>query len=141
MPKEEKSSHCDKCNKSMTSKEALGHICAGLDKEYDPYAPAYTFREYHIPNYMMGGLRRYIERGIHPGDFLTAVICNDLREAVGRADDTNIANLPAYVAYLHNEVPAIAWGSIKRMQAWMEARRLDEERELIKPTFDGVPFD
>lgn len=96
-----------------------------VEDDYNPYEPAYTFREFYIPNYMWGAIERYVQAGIPPGDFLTAVICNDLREAVGRADDINLKNLPAYVAYFHNEVPGLAWGSKEKMQAWMAARRKD----------------
>ena len=42
----------------------------------------YRFNDYYIPDRMMDGIRRYIEQGIHPGHFLTAVIMNDLAEAV-----------------------------------------------------------
>ena len=42
-----------------------------------------------IPDYMRGGLRRYLAHGIEPGSFLSAVLRNDLIDACGRADDTN----------------------------------------------------
>jgi hypothetical protein len=92
----------------------------------------YTFREFYIPDRMMGGLIRYIENGIAPGDFLTAVICNDLKEAVGRADDENIRNLPAYLGYLYNEAPMGCWGSPGQMKRWMKEKR--EEAEEVDPT-------
>ena len=80
----------------------------------------YKFREWHIPERMMGGIERYINHGIATGDFLTAIICNDLKGAIGRADDENIQNIPAYVAYFYNEAPASCWGSPETMKAWME---------------------
>ena len=40
-------------------------------------------------DYMAAGMRRYIEYGIAPGSFMTAILCNDLMEAAQRADDTN----------------------------------------------------
>lgn len=86
----------------------------------------YQFRDFYIPSYMMGGIERYIRKGIPPGDFLTAVICNDLAESVARADDENIANLPAYVAYFYNEAPGYCWGSKERMKEWMEKFQKDE---------------
>jgi len=82
----------------------------------------YTFREFYIPERMMGGIHRYIDNGIEPGHFLTAVRENDLREAVGNADDENIRNLPAYVAYLYNEAPSGCYGSPEKVQAWMESK-------------------
>ena len=51
-----------------------------------------------IPEYMIGSLRRYIENGIEPGSFLSAVLCNDLRGACECADDTN----HAYPVDTHN---------------------------------------
>lgn len=83
----------------------------------------YTFRGYYIPERMMGGIERYLEHGIEPGSFLTAVIHNNLAEAVGCADEENMANLPAYVAFFHNEAPSTSWGSEERMQQWIKARR------------------
>lgn len=82
----------------------------------------YRFRDWYIPEPMMGAIERYIEQGIAPGSFLTAVICNDLREAVGRADDENLRNIPAYVAWFYNEAPGGSWGSRERMEQWMTAR-------------------
>lgn len=81
---------------------------------------SYQFRGMYVPDRMMDGIKRYIEQGIPPGDFLTAIICNDLREACGRADDENLVNIPAFVAYFYNEAPFPCWGSVERMDAWME---------------------
>ena len=85
---------------------------------------SYVFRDFYIPERMIGGIRRYIEQGISPGSFLTAVIENNLSEAVGRADDENQRNLPAFVAYFYNEAPSPCWGSPEKRKAWMEARQL-----------------
>jgi hypothetical protein len=81
-------------------------------------APTYTFRDFYIPDRMMGGIQRWIDNRIPPGDFLTAVICNDLRKACGRADDENLRNLPAYVGYFYNEAPSTCWGSPEKFAAW-----------------------
>lgn len=80
---------------------------------------SYRFQGFFIPDHMMGGLERYINHGVEPGDFLTAVIENDLAEAVGRADAENMHNLPAYVGYLYNEAPSQCWGSPEKMKAWI----------------------
>jgi hypothetical protein len=83
----------------------------------------YRFRKFYIPSRMMGGLRRYVDEGILPGDFLTAVLRNDLRAACQRADDENLENLPAFVCWLYNEAPGGSWGSPERVQAYSEAKR------------------
>jgi hypothetical protein len=71
---------------------------------------------------MMGGIQRYIEKHIRPGDFLSAVICNDLKEAVILADTENMENLPAYVAFFHDYTPYACWGSEKDFQSWLEKK-------------------
>jgi hypothetical protein len=78
-----------------------------------------------IPDLTMDGLTRYVVQGIPPGGFLTAVICNDLKEAVGRADPQNTLALHSIVAYFYNETPSACWGSPERMQDWMAARRFE----------------
>jgi hypothetical protein len=80
----------------------------------------FCFNGMVIPIYMRGGIRHYIDSGLPPGDFLTAVICNDLSNAVGRADDNNIHVLPAYVNYFYNYAPHNCWGSKKLFKEWVE---------------------
>lgn len=72
-----------------------------------------------IPEHMMAALADYIERGLKPGDFLCAVIRNDMVEARARADIGNLRALQAYAAYLYDEAPAECWGSAEKMEAWM----------------------
>lgn len=73
---------------------------------------------------MMPAIRRYIDKGIEPGGFLAAVICNDLRGAVGRADAENLSQLPAFVSYFYNDAPSSCWGSPEKFEAWL--RRFEE---------------
>ncbi len=79
----------------------------------------YTYRGYYIRPQMLAALLRYTEEHCKVGDFLTAVLENNLSEAVGRADDENLANLPAFVSYLYNEAPAPCWGSKEKVKAWL----------------------
>ena len=78
---------------------------------------SYRFRQFAIPVHMMASLTGYIERGVPVGDFLTAVLENNLSEACGR--DDNLENLPAYVAYLYNEAPSPCHGSPEKVRAWL----------------------
>lgn len=71
-----------------------------------------------IPDYMQGGLKRWIEHGIVPGRFLCAVLQNDLVEAVGRADDLNSQLLPQYIKYLWNYAPSGCFGSVEKFNDW-----------------------
>lgn len=72
-----------------------------------------------LPERLQGGAQRYIEHGVKPGSFLTAVICNDLREACGCADDDMRLVLFDIVSWFHNEAPALCWGSREKMAEWL----------------------
>ena len=82
----------------------------------------YEFREFYIPDRMMDGINRYIEHGTKPGSFLEAIITNDLGSAVANADDENIGNIPAYVAYFYNHTPQNCWGNAEKMHNWMDSK-------------------
>jgi hypothetical protein len=88
-----------------------------------------------IPVHCQNGLRSYVLNGNIPGGFLQAVICNNLKEAVSRADDVNVKVLPNYVMFLYNYVPDTCWGSSEAMKAWKERGGLvgkEETNELVK---------
>lgn len=84
-----------------------------------------------IPNYMHGGLKRYIEMGIEPGGFLMAVLENDLKTAVGQAYHINMTKLPDYARFLYNYAPSTCWGSEAKVAAWidMHEKRLHAQEE------------
>lgn len=63
-----------------------------------------------IPVHMQDSIMRYALKRIKPGDFLTAVICNDLRGAVNLADATNFPLIKTYVQWFHNCCPAFLVG-------------------------------
>lgn len=61
----------------------------------------------------------YANEGRRPGGFITAVLCNDLRESVARADGRALENLPHIVAYCHWEIPSVCWGSPEKVAEWI----------------------
>ena len=75
-----------------------------------------------IPEYMQNAMKRYVLDGIQPGDFLTAVITNNLREAVNRADATNLPLLRTYVRWFYNVAPGNCHGSPQHMRDWIASR-------------------
>jgi len=79
----------------------------------------YRFRSFYIPKRMMYDIERYTNNRVLPGQFLQAIISNNLREACARADDENLQNLPAYVAYFYNRAPNGCWGSREIMNRWV----------------------
>lgn len=72
-----------------------------------------------VPEHLHGALKRYIVEGIDPGGFLFAVLTNDLKEAVSRADHINLQRIPDIVKFLYNEAPGPCWGSREKVAAWM----------------------
>ena len=73
-----------------------------------------------IPEYMHGGLVRYILAGIPPGAFLLSVLAGERALAEVRADDTNKHLLDLYDEFLANEAPHECWGSAEKVRAWCE---------------------
>lgn len=91
---------------------------------------AYVSGQHYIPSRMMPAIKRYVEEHRIPGDFLQAVICNDLVEAFAKADDENARNLRAFVSYFYNEVPSPCWGSKKKMRDWLAEKPRGWEQEF-----------
>lgn len=75
---------------------------------------------YPISDYIYGALERYLNNGIMPGSFMTAVLENNLMEAFGRADSFNTENMKNIVGYVYNHIPGNAWGSKERVNEWLE---------------------
>lgn len=71
-----------------------------------------------IPEYMHGGVVRYVENGITPGSFLTAIFANDFMEACRRADDINSSCLFGYGRLLHS-APIGCHGSPEAVRDWI----------------------
>lgn len=73
-----------------------------------------------IPEHCQSGVREFIERGLPPGGFLTAVLGGDLGDASARADHINASRLGDYAAFLRMYAPAEAWGTRENFQHWCE---------------------
>lgn len=72
-----------------------------------------------IPEMLKASIDRYVEKRQPVGDFLRAVLSNDLREAVIRADETNLRELKQIVGYCYWEIPGNCWGSPKAYKEWI----------------------
>jgi hypothetical protein len=92
-------------------------------------------RTFVVQAHLVEALEAYVTHGVPPGDFLQAVLCNDLVEACGRADHINIQKLPAFAAWLYNEAPIPCWGSAEKVAAWVEAK--ERERAAAAPPPPG----
>ena len=76
-----------------------------------------------IPEGMHDGIVLYLLHGLPPGNFLSAVLSNDLAEAVNRADEQNAKALAAYVKFIYQHFPINAWGTAQHVSDWMNYRR------------------
>lgn len=70
---------------------------------------------------------RYANEGRQVGGFLTAVLSNDLTQAIGRADEDNIRDIKEIVAYCYYGIPGPCWGSPEAVAAWIEKHRAERE--------------
>ena len=90
-----------------------------------------TFRHYGkaVPAHLHNGLAAYVAEHQKPGHFLTAVLENDLRAAVGHADSDSLAGIGAVSAWLYNEPPSGCYGSQKNVREWLAVGRVDDVLE------------
>lgn len=72
-------------------------------------------------DYMVDGVRSYIEHGRPPGDFLRALFSNDLKGAFARADINNTARMRFWVEWLYNHAPVQCQGSEEAVDKWIRA--------------------
>ena len=82
-----------------------------------------------IPEHMVGAVRRYIEHGIEPGNFLASLLCNDLQGTFGAADSINGTRVRDYMVFLYNFAPTGCWGGPEKYLAWVERGGLGWEKE------------
>ena len=71
-----------------------------------------------IPDHLLAGLDRWIQYGRMPGEFLQAVILNDLHGAMSRGSARSRACLFDLVLVLYNDAPAQCWRTVERVEAW-----------------------
>jgi len=79
-----------------------------------------------IPTRTLEAIQHWQEGGMHPaelGGFVRALLSNDLREAVGKADDENFAALKETVSWVHFNLPSNAWGSKEKLLAYYDRTR------------------
>lgn len=87
-----------------------------------------------LPEHMQGAMERWIEHGLLPGGFLTAVLTNNLFDAFGQADSINRNAIPDYVTYLYNYAPSGCWGSVEKAHAWFDCQGLQNvQRAKFNP--------
>lgn len=71
-----------------------------------------------VPRQHELSLRLWVDEGVRPGAFLTAVLQNDLKGAVLYADHENTSGLKGLVFFIHEYCPALCHGSRERFAEW-----------------------
>ena len=69
--------------------------------------------------HMQAGVDRYLNHGVQPGSFLTALFSNDLKRAFGKADEANTAAMREWVGFMYNDMPSTSQGSLVAVRAWI----------------------
>jgi hypothetical protein len=64
--------------------------------------------------------RGYVERGLHPGSGVMAILSNDLCGTWRFADDNLFSQLREILHFLFWYLPSDSWGSKEIVQAWMD---------------------
>lgn len=82
-----------------------------------------------LPAYMQGGMMRYMQLGIPPGDFLSAVLANQFLEAFIHADEDNTRHMKLYAAFLYNEAPYGSYGSVENFRSWIARGGMNGSQE------------
>jgi hypothetical protein len=89
----------------------------------------------NVPQDIIDSLNRWRDHGIQPGGFLTAVLRNDLKGAVNRADENNMHIIPDIVFVLYNDYPSAMSGYEEVMRDWpILLRRKQDAEASIKGT-------
>ena len=85
--------------------------------------PEYT----KIPQNIKDSLLRYLQFGCPPGSFLTAVLANDLRGALGNADKESLNALKPIWLFTVNAMPGLAVGTYDDVSRWIGNETLRQE--------------
>jgi len=66
------------------------------------------------------GIVRFVIDGLRPGDFLQAVLRNDLQQAFARADLENLRDLKEIAGFVFMRVPLPCYGSKAKVDRWIK---------------------
>lgn len=85
------------------------------------------FTDLKLPMYMKEGVENWVFHGIPCGDFLHAVMTNDLKLTVFRADENNLAKTHEWVQFITWNLPSGCQGSIAKVNDWIKRHNEEED--------------
>lgn len=87
--------------------------------------------KYNIPQELIEGLILYRDEIIKPGGYLTAILENNLFDAVGKGDTVNLLVLKELCVYIYHELPGDIWGSKEIVEKYL-ANPIKAQLEVIQ---------
>ena len=72
-----------------------------------------------IPVHMLEDLNRYATDHVVSGNFLYALLSNDLSQSFAYADSETRDAMYDYVQYVYNYLPISSWGSKEKVNEWV----------------------
>lgn len=90
------------------------------------------------PGHLIPPFKNYVLHGQPTGDFLRAVLENNLVDAVCRADHQNRDVLRELCLFIYNELPSQCWHSKEKVDAWIEGHaEVRRERRAVAENADS----
>jgi len=84
------------------------------------------------PIHILDAITDYANNHTPHGHFVTAVLENNLSEAIFRADSNSLAGLEDIVRFVYWEIPHSSHGSVEKVNAWLKTKEsLTEERNHV----------
>ena len=74
------------------------------------------------PVHILASINRYVEHGLRPGSFVTAVLSNDLTGALLAGDEDSLRGLRDIMRYVHWEIPGGCHGSKSIVERWLKGQ-------------------
>jgi hypothetical protein len=106
-------------DKAVEDAELYNRVTEARLKTFAPEFPL-THPE-GIPRYIYVALQGYLAYKRPVGHFLTAVLQNNLHEALAKADADSLEALQVICQFIYWSVPGQAWGSPERVSNWLKS--------------------
>jgi len=71
-----------------------------------------------VPSHLLEALVGWGKKETFVGGFLRAVLSNDLKGAIGRADSESLEAIKSIVMFIHWELPSACQGSVEKFIEW-----------------------
>lgn len=101
--------------------------CRHRDSEYDI-----------IPDSVLQEINSFVLKGTPTGSFVSAVLRNDLKLAIGTGGPSALAAIRKVVSYMYNRVPSMCYGDAESIQSWRERICSGEKAEDIVDVGDLI---